>query len=141
MQRPSHYNTKNGKAIISYLASVKDSYVTAAQIAQQIRKEHGAISRPTVYRQLEKLVEEGKVRKFLFDGASMSSYQYIDSDEHEQSFPHLKCEVCNNLFNLDCDEVSHISHHISEAHAFQVNSSKTVFYGKCNVCMHSCNQE
>ena len=135
MQRPARYNTKNGKKIISYLASVKDTFVTAAQIAEHLQKEQDAVSRPTVYRQLEKLVGEGKVRKYLFSDSSVSCFRYVDPGEYWQDFPHLKCEACGEIFNLECDEISYISRHISEAHAFQVNDSKTVFYGKCKLCL------
>jgi Fur family ferric uptake transcriptional regulator len=134
LRRPAHYNTKNGKAIISYLASVKDMFVTAAQIAGHLQKEQGAVSRPTIYRQLEKLVDEGKIRKFLFGGMS-SCFQYVDPDEFECEYYHLKCEVCEGIFDLKCDEVEHVSRHIFEDHAFQVDDKKTVFYGKCKTCL------
>jgi len=133
--RPTHYNTKNGKAIISYLASVKDMYVTASQITEQLQKEQSNISRPTIYRQLDRLVNEGKVRKYLFSGSSVSCFQYVDPDEYAKNCYHLKCEVCDGVFNFECDEVSHVSRHISETHAFHVNDSKTVFYGRCSMCL------
>lgn len=134
MQRPAHYNTKNGQMIISYLMSVKDTFVTASQIVGHLQQKYGGISRPTVYRQLEKLVSEGKVRKHNFDGSSVTCFQYIDTGEDEHDTCHMKCEVCDGIFNLECDEVTHITRHISEAHAFEVNSRKTVFYGKCELC-------
>ena len=135
MQRPANYNTKHGKAIIAYLASVKGTFVTAAQIAEHLQKEQGAISRPTIYRQLEKLANEGKVRKNLFSDSAIYHFQYIDQNEFEQDLYHLKCESCDEVFNLKCDEVYQVSRHISEAHAFQVDDSKTVFYGKCKTCL------
>jgi len=109
-------------------------FVTAAQIADYLQKEQVSISRPTVYRQLEKLARDGKIRKYLFGGTSVSSFQYVDPAEYRQDFYHLKCEICDGVFNLKCDEVDHVSRHISESHAFQVNGSRTVFYGKCKTC-------
>ena len=138
MQRPANYSTKHGKAILAYLASIKDTFVTAAQIAEHLQKEQSSISRPTIYRQLEKLANDGKVRKYLFSGSAVFYFQYIDPNEYEQDLYHLKCEYCNEVFNLKCDEVYHVSRHISEAHSFQVNDSKTVFYGKCKTCLQKC---
>ena len=135
MQRPASYNTKHGKAILAYLAMKKDMFVTAAQIAEHLWEEQTAVSRPTVYRQLEKLVSEGKVRKFLFSGTSGSCFQYIDPDEYERDCYHLKCEICNEIFDMKCGEVDGVSQHILESHAFQVNGNKTVFYGKCKTCL------
>jgi len=100
-----------------------------------LHKEHIDISRLTVYRQLEKLVKEGRVRKYLFDGETVSSFRYIDPDERGHDAYHMKCEGCGVLFDLQCDEVDHVSQHILETHDFKVNGSKTVFYGQCKVCL------
>jgi len=135
LYRPANYNTKHRQAILAYLASVKDTFVTAAQIREHVQKEYVGISRPTVYRQLERLVSEGKVRKFLFNGNSGSCFQYIDPVEYEQDCYHLKCEICNEVFDLKCNEVDQVSRHILKDHAFQVNDSKTVFYGTCKTCL------
>lgn len=135
MQRPANYNTKHGKAILAYLATAKDTFVTAAQIAEHLQKEQIVISRPTVYRQLDKLVREGRIREFSFDGVSGSCFQYIDPSERGERCYHLKCEICNGIFDLHCDEIECVSRHILESHAFQVNDSKTVFYGKCKICL------
>jgi len=109
-------------------------FVTAPQIADYLQHERVSISRPTVYRQLEKLVRDGKVRKYLFGGAPVSSFQYVDPEEYRQDFYHLKCETCEGVFTLECHEVDHVSRHINETHSFQVNDSRIIFYGKCKVC-------
>ena len=137
MQRPANYNTKQGEAVLAYLASAKGVFFTAAQIADHLRKEQIAISRPTVYRQLEKLVSEGKVRRYLFGDTSVTCFQYTDPNENGQDLYHMKCEVCDGVFNLKCDEVNHVSRHILETHDFKVNDSKTVFYGKCKTCLRN----
>lgn len=135
MQRPANYNTRHSKEILAYLAEKKEMMITAAQIVEHLQEEQISISRPTVYRQLEKLVSEGKIRKLSFSGISGSCFQYIDPVEHEQNHYHLKCEICNEIFDLKCNEVDHVSRHIFENHAFQVNNGKTVFYGKCKMCL------
>ena len=134
MQRPANYKTKQGEAIIAYLASQRNNFVTAAQIANHLKEQEIAISRPTVYRQLDKLEREGKVRKYIFGDAAVSSFQYIDPENYHQDLYHLKCEICDGIFDLHCDEVDNFSRHIFESHAFQVNGGRTVFYGKCKLC-------
>jgi len=108
-------------------------FVTASQITDYLKERQVVISRPTVYRQLEKLAKEGKIRKYLFGGTSC--FQYADPDEYRQDLCHLKCEICDGIFDLECDEVDNFSRHILETHEFQVNDSKTVFYGKCKTCL------
>ena len=135
-RRPANYNTKQGEAVLAYLAAQNGAYVTAAQVVEHFHNGGDIVSRTTIYRQLEKLVNEGKARKYTFDGISGTCFQYINKLQSGQDFCHLKCEGCGGLFSLECDEVDHISRHILDAHAFQVNDTKTVFYGKCRTCLH-----
>ena len=134
MHRPANYSTKQGEAVLAYLATAKDAFVSVAQIEEHLKKKNVAISRPTIYRQLEKLVSDGKVSKYALDGVSVACFRYNDPSGYGQDTCHLKCEMCDSIFDLECDEIEHISRHISEKHAFQVNDRKIVFYGKCETC-------
>ena len=133
MQRPANYNTKRGEAVLGYLMSVRD-FITVPQIEDHLKSKRIAISRPTIYRQLEKLVSDGRVSKYSLGGTPVTSFRYNYPTGNGQDACHLKCELCDTIFELECDEVEHISRHISENHAFQVNDSKIVFYGKCESC-------
>ena len=135
MRRPVKYSTKQGEAVLAYLASAKDTYVTVSQIEEHLKKENVAISRPTIYRQLEKLISDGKAGKYSFGGVSVTCFRYIDPSDNEQDTCHLKCEICSTVFDLECAEVEHFSRHITENHAFQVNGRNIVFYGKCKTCL------
>jgi len=134
LRRPENYNTKQGEALLAYLASMKDAFVTAAQIADHLQREKVAISKPTIYRRLEKLVSEGKVEKYAFGDVAAACFKYRDPNAGEQDAYHLKCENCGGVYDLTCDEVNHVSRHIYESHSFQVNDKKIVFYGKCAWC-------
>lgn len=134
-RRPANYHTKQGEAILAYLASRNKDYVTAAQVVEHFQSGNGLIGRTTVYRRLERLVQEGKVRKYIFDGALGACFRYVEQPESESDFYHLKCDVCGGIFSLQCDEVGQVSRHIMEVHAFEVNDRKTVFYGKCQMCL------
>lgn len=135
MQRPSNYNTRHGKAILDYLAETKDTFVTVAQIIEYLNKKQISISRPTVYRQLEKLESLGNIRKLLFNDTAGSCFQYVNHNTQEKDSCCLKCEVCNEIFNLECEEIDYILQHILENHSFKINDSKMIFYGKCKLCM------
>jgi len=113
--------------------SVRD-FVTVPQIEDYLKSNRISISRPTIYRQLENLVSLGRVSKYSLGGAPVTSFRYNDPDGNRQDACHLKCESCDTIFELECDEVENISRHISKSHAFQVNDRKIVFYGKCESC-------
>jgi Fur family ferric uptake transcriptional regulator len=140
-RRPANYNTKQGGSVLAYLAARGDEYVTVARMAEHFRSGGNAASRATIYRQLEKLARSGQVRKYAFEGTQGACFRYVEQSEREPDFCHLKCEVCGGILNLKCDEVSQVSRHISETHAFQVNGSKIVFYGRCQACSGKCAED
>ena len=133
--RTAEYNTRQREAVLSYLASRMDLYVTASQIVSFFALQSVSIGRTTVYRHLEKLVRSGAIRKYSFDGAVGACYKYVSESERESERYHLKCEKCGGVFDLSCNVVSDIARHIFERHDFQVNDMKTVFYGKCKDCL------
>ena len=88
----------------------------------------------TIYRQLDKLGEQGVVRKYVIDEKTGACYQYIEEQEGCRKHFHLKCTRCGRLIHLTCDHLSGLGEHIYEHHGFRVDPSKTVFYGLCAEC-------
>ncbi len=136
MNRPANYNTKQSEAILDYIVSLDSAHVTAAQIVEHFARERVAIGRTTIYRHLDKLTAKGKVRKYTSDGASGACYQYMDGAKECHVHLHLKCEDCGELLHLDCQALGHLEQHVLDEHSFQVNTAKTVLYGKCNHCLN-----
>ena len=140
MKRAANYNTKQREAILSYIASLEGTHATAAQILEHLANKGFSISRPTVYRHLEKLTENGKIRRYTTDGISAACYQYAESGADCHDHVHLKCEDCGKLIHLECNKLDEIQQHFSSSHAFRVNALKTVFYGQCYNCSQTvCN--
>ena len=135
--RTANYTTKQSEAILACFSHRKGEYITAAQIEQYLCSSGKAVSRPTIYRRIEKLVSEGILRRYVFDGDSCACFYYPDQPEKAPDTCHLKCEICGGIFELECEEIKRTLRHISQNHSFQVNDSKTVFYGKCERCLHS----
>ena len=137
MQRPSNYRTKQREAIYEYIVSLGNTHVSAVQIVSHFENETISVGRTTIYRHLDKLTQDGKLRRYSVDGISGYCYQYIDDMEEQQDHLLLKCEACGKLFHIDCMELNEIHRHIHQEHAFKVNTLKTVFYGKCASCADS----
>lgn len=134
MNRDSGYNTKQKEKLLDYLITNKDKHTNVQTISAYMAEEGTPLGTATIYRRLDKLVEQGVVRKYVIDGKTGACYQYIDgSNDCERHF-HLKCVQCDRLIHIDCDHLSGISRHIFEHHGFRVDSSKTVFYGVCAKC-------
>lgn len=134
MGRESGYRTKQKEAIKTYLAEQKETHVTVNQIVAYFEKQEMAIGMTTVYRYLDRLVQDGVVKKYFLDGATAACYQYLDHEMEGSPHFHMKCESCGKLFHLECGFMEKIAAHLHQEHQFCIDSGKTVFYGLCKEC-------
>ena len=137
MKRPSSYNTKQRQAVLDHILSLGNAPVTATQMVGYFENEEPPVGRTTVYRHLEKLVQEGKLCKYNVDGITGACYQYVNDNDGRQEQLLLKCEGCGELIHLNCDALAEIHRHIYQDHTFKVNPAKTIFHGKCEDCFRS----
>ncbi|MDR0964749.1 MAG: transcriptional repressor [Clostridium sp.] len=133
--RPANYNTKQGEVILSFLEANQNTELTATGIAKHFETSEVKVGRTTVYRQLEKLIREGSVRKYIVDGMLGACFQFVPESERNQDIYHMKCENCGKVIHVQCGLLENVSQHILDSHHFQINDSKTVFYGKCDTCL------
>lgn len=136
MKRDSGYNTKQKEKLLNFLISNKDKHTNVQQISAYLSSEGTALGTATIYRQLDRLVEQGEVRKYIIDEKTGACYQYIDSPQDCKSHFHLKCVQCDRLVHTDCSMLAELDRHILEHHRFTIDPSKTVFYGVCSDCMN-----
>ena len=130
MKKDSGYNTKQKENLLSYLMKNKDKHTNVQEISAFLSAEGTPVGVATIYR----LVEQGIVRKYAFDGKTCACYQYIEDEEQCRSHFHLKCLSCGRLIHLDCDHLADLTRHIEEEHGFAIDYSQTVFYGRCSDC-------
>jgi Fur family ferric uptake transcriptional regulator len=133
-KRPASYNTQQRKLILDYMASLGGGHVTVNQMVRHFENEEAAIGQTTIYRHLEKLANDGKIRKYILSGGKSACYQYIEGGKKCRGHFHLKCEQCGDLIHLDCGLLDKIQRHLFKKHDFQINMLKTVFYGTCKKC-------
>lgn len=129
----NNYNTKQKSLILDYLME-KTSHTSAAEITAALKS---SVSTATVYRQLQKLVDDGIVKKYVTDGSALYQYGGLNCSDHF----HLKCTECNTLYHVDCSFLSELSSHVLKHHNFSVDNHKTVMYGVCENCERRTNNE
>ncbi len=130
----TEYKTKQKAAILKAVKENSTGHFTVDGVTEMLKKNNISIGRTTVYRALEKLADEGKVRKYTSAGES-ACYQYITDDCHEHF--HLKCEKCGRLIHIECEHINELAQHIAKEHNFTVNKLKTVLYGVCEDCKNN----
>ncbi|MCR5372678.1 MAG: transcriptional repressor [Solobacterium sp.] len=129
------YRTKQHEILVEFLKEHAGEHVTAARICRELKARGTEIGQATVYRQLERLVDEGTVNKYIIDENSPACFEYIGPDSHSSEVCfHCKCEKCGKLIHLHCEELETIQEHLKTAHRFYLNPNRTVFYGLCESC-------
>jgi len=130
----SKYNTKQKTQILEYLVENKEKHITANDIINYFKSKNLNIGKATVYRQLDNLLNKNIIRKYIIEEGTASCYQYVQEGHCKEHY-HLKCGKCGELFHLECTVISEIGKHLYNDHKFVLDPSKTVLYGKCELCM------
>ncbi|MCI6999565.1 MAG: transcriptional repressor [Clostridiales bacterium] len=125
------YMTRQQQAVLKCIESCPGGRATAMDLMQMLRQEGQTVGLSTVYRQLEKLVAQGKVHKLLTEEGAC--YQYCDKTVHRDCFL-LQCESCGAIFHMDCSHLGELYGHLLESHGFAINPRRTMFYGLCGKC-------
>lgn len=126
-----NYKTRQSELILEYIKQNANRHLTAEEISDGLKSKVG---KTTVYRNLERLCEQGVVRKYILTDGSSACYQYIDCAQLSRHF-HLKCLKCGRLLHLECEHLKEIDEHIKTEHGFVVDPTRTVFYGTCMECV------
>jgi Fur family transcriptional regulator, ferric uptake regulator len=105
----------------------------AEEIYLELRKRQKNVSRATVYRSLEALVDQKLVNKLDFGDGRMRYEQSKGEDEHHD---HLICECCGKViefFNLEM-EAQQLA--VCEEHKFLPSTHTMHIFGTCANCQH-----
>ena len=128
------YKTRQGEEIAAYLASIPGEHVTAGDVCAHFQAQGRAVGAATVYRQLERLVSDGLVNKYIIDESSSACFAWMGGEHCADRCYHCKCEKCGKLIHMSCPELDHIAAHLTADHSFRLNPLRTVFYGVCEDC-------
>ena len=131
------YQTKPYRMILEYLETIPGKHITAQEIAAHFADIGEPIALATVYRQIERLCEEGLLSRYFAEGTESACYEFYDRRKSciRPVCFHCKCDVCGALIHLHCDELAGIRDHLQSEHGFALNPYKTVFYGTCAACL------
>ena len=132
----ARYKTKQMTELHTFLQSVQGQHVTVQEIREYFKDREIAVGTTTIYRQLEKMVKDGLVEKYVVEGTNSACFEYIGESETSdyESCYHCKCEKCGKLIHLHCEDVVKLEQHLMDSHGFRMDPCRTVFYGLCEEC-------
>ena len=126
------YNTKRKRDMLAFLTGNHMKHYTLDELTQAMHEDGIDAGKTTVYRFVEGLAEQGRVRKY--QNESEYYYQYIEDDSGCSGHLHLMCRECGALYHVDCALVGELISHIKHDHNFALDARRTVLVGVCGEC-------
>ncbi len=116
------------KVIIETL-SKEHTHLTSHQLYTEMRLRLPAINQSTVYRALERLVEQGKVSVSDM-GTGSAVYELLADGLHH----HLVCQKCRKVMTIGHEEVEMFFRALQEKNHFKIVTNHLVLFGICEDC-------
>lgn len=127
------YRTRQKDIILHFLKENEGRHIKVQEIYDELKKTGSPIGISTIYRYLDKLIEEGRIKRYLLDGNAAACYQYGGQHEENSHEYHLRCVKCGGLFHFQSEEIDNLSNDM-RSKGLSVNLADTVFSGKCDTC-------
>lgn len=124
------YTTKQQRSVLRCLEQHAGA-MTAAEVADALRAGGEPVGLATVYRQLDRLEQQGVIHRVNTEGGAV--YQHCSHPGEDGCFL-LKCLGCGRILHLDCEQLRELYQHFAAHHHFRIDTRSTVFSGWCGNC-------
>jgi Fe2+ or Zn2+ uptake regulation protein len=114
-------------AVIEVLQTNHD-HLSHLQILAEGQKLYPKLSRATVYRTMDMLVELGLVRPLYLNEPTQRFISALGGHHH------LVCNCCGDTVEFDDCTTSELAARLAEQYNFQIQSHLLEFYGLCQSC-------
>ena len=126
------YSTKQHQAVLRCLEQRAEEALTAADLAEDLRRAGCPVGLATIYRQLERLEAAGRIHKIQTEEGAL--YQYCPHPSEDHGCFLLRCEACGRIVHLDCSHLQSLYAHLEAEHHFRIDPRGTLFTGVCDLC-------
>ena len=128
--RPAGTKRSSKRDLILNVFLRQEGHLSADDLVDIIRREDQRISRATVYRTLQWMVDAGIARKVDF---GEGRFRFEHSYRHPRHF-HLICKTCNQSSEFLSSDIEAFIEEIAEARNFAARQSVVQIYGECESC-------
>jgi Fur family ferric uptake transcriptional regulator len=108
----------------------QEGHLSADDLVDLIRRENNRISRATVYRTLQWMVDAGIARKVDF---GEGRFRFEHSYRQPRHF-HLICKTCHRSFEFLSSDIEGLVEEVAAARNFSASQSVVQIYGTCEAC-------
>jgi Fe2+ or Zn2+ uptake regulation protein len=130
----AEYKTKARQVLIDFLKGNPNNRFSAREIYDHIKKDAETLNRTTVYRNLDRLCEQGVLVRYKEPNQDAWYYQYSEDHQHCNEHMHAQCSECGKIFHLENEFVDEFEKNIESVFGISINSEKSIIIGKCKDC-------
>jgi Fur family ferric uptake transcriptional regulator len=128
--RPAGGKRSSKRDLILNVFLRQEGHLSADDLVDIIRREDQRISRATVYRTLQWMVDAGIARKVDF---GEGRFRFEHSYRHPRHF-HLICKTCNQSSEFLSSDIESLIEEVAAARNFTARQSVVQIYGECQAC-------
>ena len=128
--RPPGGRRSSKRELIVNVFLRQEGHLSADDLVDLIRSEDQRISRATVYRTLQWMVEAGIARKVDF---GEGRFRFEHSYRHPRHF-HLVCKACGRSYEFLSSDIEGLIEEVAVARKFAARQSVVQIYGTCEEC-------
>ncbi|MBQ7688618.1 MAG: transcriptional repressor [Clostridia bacterium] len=131
----AEYKTQQKQQLLDYLSKNRERPLRVEDISAGLAAAYAdAPGKSTVYRLVNRLYEEGRLKRFEQGSSRTFVYQLADG-EACHSHLHLKCTACGKLLHMDNAQSEKLLQEILGGSDFAVDREETTLFGTCRDCM------
>lgn len=123
------YNTSQRQHLVDFMKNNADRQYTIEEIAEHIEN----VGKSTVYRLINRMVDEGIVRRTIRGNSRQFLYQY-SAAEGCSSHLHMKCRECGKVLHMDDGQSKILMEILHESRNFDLDLKETLLMGRCEKC-------
>ncbi len=128
--RPAGTKRSSKRDLIVKVFLRQEGHLSADDLVDLIKREDQRLSRATVYRTLQWMVDAGIARKVDF---GEGRFRFEHSYRHPRHF-HLICKECSRSYEFLSSDIESLVEEVAAARGFQARQSVVQVYGTCEAC-------
>jgi Fe2+ or Zn2+ uptake regulation protein len=116
---------------LAVLSAVSDRpHSTAAEVAEDVRSQIGAVSVQAVYDALATLSDKGIIRRIQPAGSPARYEDRVDDNHH-----HLICRTCGRMVDVDCAVGETPCLTAGDDSGYEIDEAEVIYWGRCPDCV------
>jgi Fur family peroxide stress response transcriptional regulator len=128
MPQPTISKYSRQRDLVRRAIACRYDHPTAEDVYLTLRQTEPKISLATVYRNLDKLVDDGLVSKFMVPDEP-DHYDPVRGEHY-----HVRCEQCGRIFDINLRLAKKLAHIIKKQTGLNMTTLQLIADGRCEHC-------